>query len=561
MKKVLLLLMTFLTVTVMFAQSSTQKHEVQSGETLYSIARQYNVTVASLLQVNPGMDADHIMAGQNINIPAGAQKSTAAPVNQQTVNLQPVQQTQQTQQAPPVQQSIQQQVLQQVRQQVQAQQGIEVPSTPNRPRYKTLHEVKKKETLYSISRQYGITVDQLVDANPDLKKTKLKKGVVLNIPYTTEENAQYQAEQQKVIEEAAKPKVTMYPAIKVAVILPFSKADEKVSAESQKMINLYQGFLLAVDSLKQRGCNVEVFAYDEVSPATPVATILQKPELKDVQLIVGPIRQWNLKSVADFAHQNNIAHVVPLSNDLSLVNEHPTTFQVNSHNSLLYNQVYNRFCLIHKDHNIIFVSMNDRGDNMSYIADFKKDLDAKGIKYSSATTTDFATVRDALKLGTNNVIVPTSGSSSAFETLCKKLDGLNLTSEYTVQLFGFPEWQTLSGKHDKYLGKYQCQFFTSFYSNGASTRTQQFNGRFRRWFNQDQYNSFPKYGELGYDIAAYFIKGLKEFGSSFYENLHNYSYISMEFPMMFEKKNSWSGYQNRSMMIVTHRMDGSVFVR
>ena len=31
--------------------------------------------------------------------------------------------------------------------------------------------------------------------------------------------------------------------------------------------------------------------------------------------------------------------------------------------------------------------------------------------------------------------------------------------------------------------------------------------------------------------------------------------------MMFEKKNSWSGYQNRSMMIVTHRMDGSVFVR
>jgi hypothetical protein len=66
---------------------------------------------------------------------------------------------------------------------------------------------------------------------------------------------------------------------------------------------------------------------------------------------------------------------------------------------------------------------------------------------------------------------------------------------------------------------------------------------------------------LGYDIAAYFIKGLKEFGSSFYDNLHNYSYISMEFPMMFEKKNSWSGYQNRSMMIVTHRMDGSVFVR
>ena len=540
--------MTFVVTTMMLAQSTTtQKHEVQSGETLYSIARQYNVTVASLLQVNPGLDADHIMAGQSINVPAGAQRSVSTPVNQQPTQ--------------PATQSIQQQVLQQVRQQVQVQQGVEVPSTPNRPRYKTLHEVKKKETLYSISRLYGITVDQLVDANPDLRNSKLKKGVVLNIPYTTAENTQYQEEQQRAIEEANKPKVTMYPSIKVAVILPFSKAEEKVSAESQKMINLYQGFLLAVDSLKQRGCNVEVFAYDEVSPASPVTTILQKPEMKNMQLIVGPIRQWNVKSVADFAHQNGIAHVVPLSNDLSLVNEHPTTFQVNSNNSLMYNQVYNRFYLIHKDHNIIFVNMNDKGDNMPYITDFKKDLDAKGLKYSNASIADLATIRDVLKKGMNNTIIPSSGSTTAFENLCKKLDGLELTTEYTIQLFGFPEWQTLQGKNDKYLGKYQCQFFTSFYSNGSSSRIQQFNGRFRRWFNQDQYNSFPKYGELGYDIGAYFIKGLNDFGSAFYENLHNYSYISMEFPMMFEKKNSWSGYQNRSMMIVTHRTDGSVFVR
>ena len=539
MKRTVLLLMTFVMAVMMFAQSATtQKHEVQSGETLYSIARQYNITVASLLQINPGLDADHIMAGQSINVPAGAQR---------TVSTQP--------------QTIQQQVLQQVRQQVQTQQGVDVPSTPNRPRYKTLHEVKKKETLYSISREYGVTVDQLVDANPDLKKNKLKKGAVLNIPYTTAENEQYQAEQQRAAEEAAKPKVTMYPTIKVAVILPFSKNEEKVSAESQKMINIYQGFLLAVDSLKQRGYNVEVFAYDEVSPATPVSTILQRSEMKDMQLIVGPIRQWNVKSVADFAHQNGITHVVPLSNELSLVNEHPTTFQVNSNSSLMYNQVYNRFSLIHKDHNIIFVSMNDRGDNMSYIVDFKKDLDSKGIKYSAGTVSDLATVRDALKMGTNNVIIPTSGSAAAFENLCKKIDGLELSSEYTVQFFGFPEWQTLAGKYDKQLGKYQCQFFTSFYSNSLSSRTQQFNGRFRRWFNQDQYNSFPKYGELGYDIGAYFIKGLHDYGSAFYENLHNYSYVSIEFPMMFEKKNSWSGYQNRSVMIVTHRTDGSVFVR
>ena len=517
--------MALVWVTLMVAQTvNTKQHEVQSGETLYSIARQYNVQVKTLLDLNPGLDADHIMAGQKINVPAAQQTNVVVPaVGQQTA---------------------QQQVI-----------------TPNRPRYKTLHEVKKKETIFGISRMYGITEEQLIAANPDLKKGKLKKGVVLNIPYTTEEDTQYQAEQQRIIEEANKPKVVMYPTIKAAIILPFSKDEEKMTAESQKMTNLYQGFLLAVDSLKEHGCNVEVFAYDEVSPATPVASILQKSEMKDMQLIVGPIRQWNVKSVADFAHQHHIAHVVPFSNELSLVNEHPTTFQVNAPTSLMYNQVFNRFTLIHKDHNIIFVNMNDKGDNMAYINDFKRDLETKSIAYGYVNASEFTDIQSMLKVGKNNVIIPTSGSASAFENLCKKLDGLNLTSEYTVQLFGFPEWQMFANKYDKYLGKYQCQFFTSFYSNASSSRTQQFNGRFRRWFNQDQYNSFPKYGELGYDIAAYFIKGLNEYGSSLYENLHNYSYFSLEFPMMFEKKNEWSGYQNRSMMIVTYRTDGTLFVR
>ncbi len=542
MKKILFLFIAFVMSMALFAQQgSIRKHEVQSGETLYSISRQYNVAVAELLKANPGLDSDHIMAGQVINVPVSSQQNVpTALVQQGEGKRQSQQQNLQTR---------------------QNESSSQVLATPNRPRFKTLHEVKKKETIFGISRMYGVTEEQLIKANPSIKKGKLKKGTVLNIPYTAEEEALYQAEQQRLLEEARKPKVTMYPTIKVAVILPFAKGGDKVSAESQKMINLYQGFLLAVDSLKQHGYNVEVFAYDEVSASSPVGTILQKPEMKSMQMIVGPIRQWNVKGVADFAHQNGIVHVVPLSNELSLVNEHPTTFQINSPSSLLYNQVFNRFAIIHKEHNIIFLNMDDSGDNMAYFSDFKRDLEAKSIQYSSALVSDFASVRDLLKAGKNNVIIPSSGSSAAFETLCKKLDGLNLASEYNVQLFGFPEWQTFASKYDKFLSKYQCQFFTSFYSNPHTSRTQQFNGRFRRWFNQDQYNAFPKYGELGYDIAAYFLKGLKEFGSSFYENIHNFSYISLEFPMAFEKKNQWSGYQNRSIMIVTHRSDGTVFVR
>ncbi len=63
-------------------------------------------------------------------------------------------------------------------------------------------------------------------------------------------------------------------AVKVAVILPFDAASNGQSAESRKMTNLYQGFLLAVDSLKQKGMSVDVYAYDEAASYSSVDRVL-----------------------------------------------------------------------------------------------------------------------------------------------------------------------------------------------------------------------------------------------------------------------------------------------
>ena len=46
-----------------------------------------------------------------------------------------------------------------------------------------LHKVKKKETVFGISRTYGISIEQLLEANPEMKAPgyELKKGMVLRI--------------------------------------------------------------------------------------------------------------------------------------------------------------------------------------------------------------------------------------------------------------------------------------------------------------------------------------------------------------------------------------------
>ena len=54
-------------------------------------------------------------------------------------------------------------------------------------------KVKRKETVFSISREYGITEAELIAANPELRgENKIKKGSFLCIPYPSSPSATQQ---------------------------------------------------------------------------------------------------------------------------------------------------------------------------------------------------------------------------------------------------------------------------------------------------------------------------------------------------------------------------------
>ena len=50
---------------------------------------------------------------------------------------------------------------------------------------RTRHKVEKSETVFGIAKKYGITIEDLINANPEMKKQgyELKKDDTLNIPY------------------------------------------------------------------------------------------------------------------------------------------------------------------------------------------------------------------------------------------------------------------------------------------------------------------------------------------------------------------------------------------
>ncbi|MCO6432391.1 MAG: LysM peptidoglycan-binding domain-containing protein [Deltaproteobacteria bacterium] len=108
-------------------------HRIEQGETLYGIAQKYEVSLALLQQANRSLDPAMLKIGDQVLIPLPA--GAAPPVN-----------------------------------------------APSHAPSQLRHTVSPGDTFYAISRQYGLKVEQLINANPEIDPEKLAVGATLSIP-------------------------------------------------------------------------------------------------------------------------------------------------------------------------------------------------------------------------------------------------------------------------------------------------------------------------------------------------------------------------------------------
>jgi len=529
-KITLAILVAMIYCTNIYSQIAT--HEVQPGETLYSIARSNNISVESLINANPGI-GEVLKAGSVIVIPPEA--AATETTNVTATNT--------------------------------------VTQTPQQPQCKMMYYVEKKETVYSISKRFGITIEEFLAANPTIEKNKVKKGQSVCIPYSHDELVQLnkQAEEQKREQELARQreeanKIHRFNSVKVGVVLPFALNDKKPSAETFKMYEMYEGFLLAVDSLKKKGVSVDIYTFDEKNSYNFVDTLVaNNPIFTQLNMIFGPLRPSNITAFSSFAQKHNIPLVIPCSSRTGLVEGYQSNYQVNTNESYVYDKVYDTFIAKNNGSNIIFVNMNEASDKNAYINKFKEELTKRNIAFSSIDFSALDNLPQELKADKDNVLIPTSNTQNTFEILCYKLNNMESTNVITtgnIRLFGYPEWQTFNAKNKNNFNKYRASFFATFFNNPNDARTREFESKFRRWFKRGLMKSQPKFGLLGFDAGYYFITGLWHYGDKFSKYVTgNIKTKAYQNPLDFARINPQSGFVNRKVMFVEYSKDGVLNVK
>jgi hypothetical protein len=339
--------------------------------------------------------------------------------------------------------------------------------------------------------------------------------------------------------------------VRVGILLPFT--DNNGSVSRDKLAEYYEGFLLAVKDMKSKGLNAEIYTFDAGPEKNTkrLESLMETTEMQNLHLIIGGISKQQIDALTGFSKKTGIKYVIPFGSS-SEINSCPLLFQMTTSHSSLYPEVTSAFAKRFGDYNVIIVSEsgsdNDKND---FVNELKKELAKWGIHYETITKpADLSdNIKTVLNAG-NNIIVPISSTEA---TLRRITAALNMITESSVSLFGYPEWQTYTGEEAS-LYKYNACIYSIFFLDEQQGAAQNFSSQFRQWYNKNLISSFPKWGYLGYDTGLYFLTALKQYGSSFENNISRIDVPTLQSSIHFDKVNDRNGgYINNGIYFIHYK--------
>jgi LysM repeat protein len=535
-------------------------HLVRQGETMYSIAKFYGITIEELEKANPEIKNHVIGLNQLVKIP-----EKEAAISPQFV-----------------------------------------------PENYTIHKVRRKETVFGIAKMYNISEELLIKYNPELLKKFPKPGQTLKIPrpevtlsepitpiYETQDSIAgfiVQKYDTAAIANNYAYYLDSIPEIhgrelNVAYLIPFNfrSVEEQAPLEVQRktkddMINLdhesnpndqmlssrnflefMEGSLLAIDSLKNVGISVNVFFYDTQKSPTRTREILYSKDFQKIDLIIGPFYSYNVEIVSEFSRLNKIPMVSPLSGDIGPITVNPFFFQLNPGYKSEYDRMADYITHV-KDKNIVFIHGVDSLEMIKY--NYLKEnllsrlsalapLDSQFIKEvifdRSAKVNLSQDLQKVLSRDSGNLVVVPETDEAFVSTVVTQL--YFQLKNYDISVLGMPHWSAFQNIDFLYYHKLSLTYFTPYYFSYTSPNVKHFLKDYRKTFYSEPVTLNKKggsYAFLGYDLSYYFLKLMNDYGKRFILHLDNRQGMELMNNFRFVPVGGEGGFENRSLMLVKY---------
>ena len=415
------------------------------------------------------------------------------------------------------------------------------------------HQVKKKETIFGISRMYGITIEELIKANPEMNAPdyELRKDAVLRIPYSKAEleaaEAEKAAKARRDAEKARAVDDVRKRAVRLGVMLPL----HDINGDGRRMTEYYRGVLMACDSLKKQGVSIDVHTWN-AAENIDINEVLSDPAAAKCDLIIGPLYSKHVAALSDFVTRHDIRLVIPFSISAPPLTTNRTIFQIWQSQNDVSEASISRYLEQFKNCHTIVIDCNDSTSKKGvFTFSLRRQLEQRGqecvVTNLKSGETNFSKAFSRTK---RNVVVLNTGRSQELGVAISKLNGLKANEpDLDITLFGYSDWLLYTNRYLESFYAYNTYIPTVFYYNPLTVDTQSFEHKYRQNFRCDMQNLLPRFAITGFDHAYFFLKGLNKYGKSFNGAEGMFGYPPIQTPLKFERYGN-GGLRNRTLLLV-----------
>ncbi|MCQ2345689.1 MAG: LysM peptidoglycan-binding domain-containing protein [Paludibacteraceae bacterium] len=436
------------------------------------------------------------------------------------------------------------------------------------------YQVEKSIGLYRISKNFGVTQEEIIKWNPQLNERGLHVDEIILIPVRVSEGAA-----SKPVESATQkptlPLATMTrdkqqisndiqlkaetqhavamplhsdksDTLDLVFMLPLQANAVKRDPNMDRFYDFYAGSLLAIRKVQSPNLHIRVHTYDIGKTEIGIQEILAKPALKQADMIIGPVYNPQIALVAEFAKENKIMTLLPFSSSVPDLESNPYLIQFNSTSDLEATQMANYLSGASHHVNCILIDAKDE-DIPTSVKQLRNAIINQGIPYT--TTSIHAIMRDSLSgilnEGAENVFIFNTERYTNLQTVMPHL--LKTIGRYNVTLLSRYSWQK-----EKIL---LPQVYGSIFHTDSTSAAISYQSDFDLYFGHIPASDQPRYDMLGYDLTHHVLDILHRMTQASTEEekteIIESTYHGLQSDIQFRRQNENGGYLNHKIKIVS----------
>jgi LysM repeat protein len=531
-------------------------HIIRKNETLSQIAKEYNLSVNEILEVNTTIsDPEKIVEGMKIKVPNYSHFIDKYPHEQWNFFL---------------------------------------------------YKVKQGDKLKSIAKEFKANVDDIKNVNPKIENKPVtgaeirvpvkKQNIIAQVqkPEVKDDKKEREKDDRKEREKEDKKerekdeqkerekqpvknpaltfnwgrtdpgpepeKTTNYSAncteyiyrsgtmFKISLITTLNKDDGTVDISGASFLG---GALIAVNEMKNNGLTIKLNSFD-VGRNNSIDRILHSPELRESNVIIAQAPVNDLAKLAAYANENRIHLVVPYeSNAHHFVINNPYIIQLYPSDEAVFRKFMNK----QYNEDVFPILIKPEKPDSLMLDKYRAALKKRFGKFVEQThkmslrDLEYKNILDANKL--NLIFVcPVVESLKNEPFVSDLIDRLNLVKN-RLSVYGRSEWQSFQIiKKNLYfdVNVHLVQTIFVDYNNDA---TKLFVQLYRKAYN----NEPGQYAFLGYDAMYYFLATLRKYGPDFQNCISEFDSVLLQSRYKLVRNNINDGFVNEGCFLLEYTRD------